>query len=418
MKREDTKKSNTEKSCVKNSQGESNAGKSRTEIMETSCAAQNSTQNERAGYARDIGTGRGQFQRYTEYSQKFAKESEQLNRQPNLNTVDTREQSSSSFNHKINTSKWQTPRETAKARPLLSNQITTRNYFGVLEDCDTVTRDLENVESDRNVAPGELEYAEIVKKRTDLARQPKGSLFEKRENRNRRNDQSTESDYAYHDKVSSIRMRQETENVSDSSSQVRRERIRKYQGSEWQQPTGENSHRYSSATTREKYREPSLCIVGDSMIRSINRKAMNQAIHSHDVHLKTFGGARIEDMRYHVEPALSSNPDTLILHCGTNNLRNDNAENLANKIIALAVEVKKRVANVAVSGIIFRADLEIEHKRKRVNYLVEVGLKDYGIDFISQDNIKAAHLDKWGLHLNFYGTNVLSGNFANFVSSA
>ena len=79
-----------------------------------------------------------------------------------------------------------------------------------------------------------------------------------------------------------------------------------------------------------------------------------------------------------------------------NNLRNDNAENLANKIIALAVEVKKRVANVAISGIVFRADLEIEHKRKRVNYLVEVGLKDYGIDFISQDNIKAAHLDKWG----------------------
>ena len=52
-----------------------------------------------------------------------------------------------------------------------------------------------------------------------------------------------------------------------------------------------------------------------------------------------------------------------------------------------------------------------------MNYLVEVGLKDYGIDFISQDNIKAAHLDKWGLNLNFYGTNVLSGNFANFVSS-
>ena len=158
-----------------------------------------------------------------------------------MNTVDAQEQSSSSFNHKINTSKWQTPRETAKARPLLSNQITTRNYFGVLEDCDTVTRDLENVESDRIVARGELEYAEIVKKRTDIARQPKGCLFEKRENRNRRNDQSTESDYAYHDKVCSIRMRQETENVSDSSSQVRRERIRKYQGSEWQQPTGENS---------------------------------------------------------------------------------------------------------------------------------------------------------------------------------
>ena len=49
LKREDTKKSNTEKSYVKNSEGESNAGKSRTEIMETSRAAQNSTQNEEQG---------------------------------------------------------------------------------------------------------------------------------------------------------------------------------------------------------------------------------------------------------------------------------------------------------------------------------------------------------------------------------
>eukprot|EP00112_Aurelia_sp_Birch-Aquarium-sp1_P017065 Seg3925.2 transcript_id=Seg3925.2/GoldUCD/mRNA.D3Y31 product="hypothetical protein" protein_id=Seg3925.2/GoldUCD/D3Y31 len=216
--------------------------------MEPSRAAQNSTRIERAGYARGIATGRGQFQRYTEYTQKFAEESEQLNRQQNLNTVDAQEQNSSSI-HKINTSQWQIPRETSKAMPLLSNQVTTRNYFGVLEE-----RDLENVKSDRIVAPGELEYPEIVKKRTDLARQPKGGVFEEQENRNRRNDQSTESDYAYHNKVSSIRMRQEY--VSDSSSQVQGERIRKYQGSEWQQPTGENSYRDSSTATREKYRKP------------------------------------------------------------------------------------------------------------------------------------------------------------------
>ena len=208
LKREDTSKSNTAKFDVKNSQGKSNAGKNRTEIVEPSRAAQNSTRNERAGYARGIVTGRGQFQRSTEYSQKLAEEPEQLSRQQNWNTVDTQEQSSSSI-HKINTSQWQIPRETSKARPLLSNQITTRNYYGVLADCDAVTRDLENVKSDRIVAPGELEYAEIVKKRTDLARQPKGGSHEKQENQNRRNDQSTESDYAYHNKVSSIRMRQE-----------------------------------------------------------------------------------------------------------------------------------------------------------------------------------------------------------------
>jgi len=59
----------------------------------------------------------------------------------------------------------------------------------------------------------------------------------------------------------------------------------------------------------------------------------------------------------------------------------------------------------------------MEHKIRRGNYLVEARVKEHDIDFISQDNIKAGHLDKWGLHLNFYGTNDLAGNFAYFVTS-
>ena len=153
------------------------------------------------------------------------------------------------------------------------------------------------------------------------------------------------------------------------------------------------------------------------MIKSLNRRAMNQAIQSHDVQLKTFGGTEIEDMRDNVMPTLRTRPEALIIHCGTNNLKNENEERLANKIIVLAVDIKRRVPNVAVSGIVFRADMQIEHKIRRVNYLVEAGVKERDINFISQDNIEAGHLDKWGLHLNFYGTNVLAGNFVNFVTS-
>ena len=176
----------------------------------------------------------------------------------------------------------------------------------------------------------------------------------------------------------------------------------------------QNVQRRSNMNT---YRKPTLCIVGDSMIKSLNRRAMNHAIQSHDVQLKTFGGAKIEDMRDYVMPTLRTRPEALILHCGTNNLKNENEERLTNKIIALAVDIKKRVPNVAVSGIVSRADLQMEHKIRRVNYLVEAGVKEHDIDFISQDNIEAGHLDKWGLHLNFYGTNVLAGNFVNFIAS-
>ena len=78
------------------------------------------------------------------------------------------------------------------------------------------------------------------------------------------------------------------------------------------------------------------------MIKSLNRRLMNQAIQSHDVQLKTFGGAKIEDMRDYVMPTLRARPEALILHCGTNNLKNENEERLANKIVALAVDIKRR----------------------------------------------------------------------------
>ena len=72
-------------------------------------------------------------------------------------------------------------------------------------------------------------------------------------------------------------------------------------------------------------------------------------------------------MRNYVEPTLSSKLETLILDCGTNDPGNGNVENRANKIIALAVEVKKKVPNFAVSGILFRTDMEIDNRRKEVN---------------------------------------------------
>ena len=62
--------------------------------------------------------------------------------------------------------------------------------------------------------------------------------------------------------------------------------------------------------------------------------------------------------------------------CGTNNLRRATQHETSNKIIKIGVETKRRVKNVAVSAIIRRADSEeFEWKRKRVNQLVEQGLK-------------------------------------------
>ncbi len=65
-----------------------------------------------------------------------------------------------------------------------------------------------------------------------------------------------------------------------------------------------------------------------------------------------------------------------------------------------------------VSSILLRGDLEgLEIKRRQVNQLVEIGLRETDIDFITHDNIDESHFDDWGFHLNFHGGSVLTNNW-------
>ncbi len=98
-------------------------------------------------------------------------------------------------------------------------------------------------------------------------------------------------------------------------------------------------------------------------------------------------------------------------------MRLESPEETANKLIELAIDTKKQVRDVAVSSIIRRTDShELEMKRRKVNDLVKVGLSRRNISFMEHDNIESKHLDRWGLHLNYQGNNVLTGNFINFLN--
>ena len=78
---------------------------------------------------------------------------------------------------------------------------------------------------------------------------------------------------------------------------------------------------------------------------------------------------------------------------------------------------KRRVSDVAISILITRRDSEeLEAKRQEVNTILERALRDLPIYFINHDNIEEKHLDKWGLHLNFSGTNMMASNFIDFIN--
>ena len=169
--------------------------------------------------------------------------------------------------------------------------------------------------------------------------------------------------------------------------------------------------------SRMRSQKPTVSIVGDSMIRKIRRQDINREAPQVKTSIKTFPGATIEQMKSYIRPTIEEDPDGIIIVCGTNNLRSATPEEVANKMISLAFEVKKEINDVAISSIIRRTDSDdLERKRIHVNQLVRTGLLGTGMKFIEHDNILDNHLDKWGLHLNFHGINILTENLIDFIN--
>ena len=171
---------------------------------------------------------------------------------------------------------------------------------------------------------------------------------------------------------------------------------------------------------RRGRRKPTIAFIGDSILKGIRKQEINRCVTKYYTVVKTFSGATVEDMQSYAVPTLNKCPDGIIIHCGTNNLRNDQPEEIANKIINVAVKAKKSVQRVAISSILPRGDSDLmESKRVQVNALLEESLRRYDIGFINHGNFD----DKWqnllyddGIHLNQRGTNLLGGNIVKFLN--
>ena len=123
-------------------------------------------------------------------------------------------------------------------------------------------------------------------------------------------------------------------------------------------------------------------------------------------------------MKFYCEPTVNMKPDKVIIMCGTNNLRKGQPEEIADKLLKLSMDLSERVGSIAVSELVVRTDsVDLERKRMKVNQILERKLEDLNMDFIKHDNIERHHLDKWGLHLNFRGTNILASNYMDYLKS-
>ena len=126
----------------------------------------------------------------------------------------------------------------------------------------------------------------------------------------------------------------------------------------------------------------------------------------------------MEDMADYVRPTMKRSPDLIVLHAGTNNLRNeDPARVIAEKLMELALNMKGNENDVMVSSLIARADDEdLQQKLMQVNEVLEAECQRYNLCFIDNGNISPTqHLNGGGLHLNYKGTVLLASNFIEHI---
>ncbi|RUA05886.1 MAG: hypothetical protein DSY43_03480 [Gammaproteobacteria bacterium] len=184
-----------------------------------------------------------------------------------------------------------------------------------------------------------------------------------------------------------------------------------------QENNSQNAKKQRSTSSRNTTVQGKLNVViaGDSIVKYV--KGWELSNHSQRVTVKSFAGASVEDMSDFVKPLLRKQPDKIVLHIGTNDLRSSEPQTIADSITDLAheIELQSPDTSIAISGIITRTDIsDLTPRVSETNRILRSFCNQNGWEFAPNSNIKASHLNQKGLHLNPSGSAALQRNF-NFL---
>ena len=128
--------------------------------------------------------------------------------------------------------------------------------------------------------------------------------------------------------------------------------------------------------------------------------------------VKSLSGASVNDMFDYIQPPIRQHPEHIVLHVGTNDLKNSNPRKVAERIVDLGklVETESPNTKVTISSLLTRSDLSVASKIKEVNKILKTFANQNEWDVISHSNLTTENLNSSGLHLNFSGTKVFASN--------
>ena len=131
---------------------------------------------------------------------------------------------------------------------------------------------------------------------------------------------------------------------------------------------------------------------------------------------------KIEDMQDYLKPLVRRKPDEIILHIGTNNIRDSTSDpqTLADGIVNLAdlINSSSPSTQISISGLVTRRDNSIfVSKINNTNKRLKAICVSKKWSFIDNSNVNLSCLNRRGLHLNRNGSSLLSRNFLNHISN-
>lgn len=149
------------------------------------------------------------------------------------------------------------------------------------------------------------------------------------------------------------------------------------------------------------------------MIKNIHGGKSSREAH---LTLRSFSGSTVDDMIDFVRPFIRRKPDELILHIGTNDLKDEEPQQVAKKIVNLGLFIERKTPStkLTLSGIINRSD--DQGLDRKVNKALRSFCNSNGWKFLSNENIDTSCLNSGGLHLNRRGVYKLAGNFREVIN--
>ena len=176
---------------------------------------------------------------------------------------------------------------------------------------------------------------------------------------------------------------------------------------------------YLEATKFEK----KICVIGDSHLNRIKDNIFQKPVNGGITYFHVFRRATSKKLNHYILPTLyEDHPEIVLRHIGSNDINNQAKDRInTGKLTGDIINIGKSCIDLCVKEVIISSILPKKNiALTRLIRLVNDSLREQYVlnrfGFISNDNISRTHLWKNGIHIKDLGTNIVAGNFVDFLN--